>query len=303
MNMQTQIYSSLADIAEPYPAVCLDAYGVFWGGAGLLPGAAEAMQKLVKSRKIVGILSNSTQLADKEIAKLNAHGLRKGEHFHFILTSGEVTRQIALKQVLPFPTPRQTYFVVCRNHPKSSPHLAIFQNTPYKETERAEEADFLYVGIPHLDGNEQTNPAVFQEEVHRLKAFNLPMLCANPDRFAPAGSPGKFAVTQGSIAELYRAIGGEVFYIGKPTPKVFEAALEQFQHYHSVESKAVLMVGDTPETDVRGALTAGMIPVLVIDTGNMAHRIREQGLEKAIQALPSTDLPHFYIKQLGSHGS
>ncbi|MCE5315763.1 MAG: TIGR01459 family HAD-type hydrolase [Parachlamydia sp.] len=299
--MQTQIYSSLAEIVEPYPAVCLDAYGVFWGGAGILPGAAEAMQKLVKSGKIVGILSNSTQLAEKEIAKLSTHGMRKGEHFHFLLTSGEVTRRIALEQNLPFPTPRHTYFVVCRNHPKSLPHQSIFQNTPYTEIDNIQEADFLYVGIPHLDGNEQTDPAVFQEEVDRLKAFNLPMLCANPDRFAPAGAPGRFVVTQGSIAELYRALGGEVFYIGKPSPKVFEAALEQFQH-HLIESKTVLMVGDTPETDVRGALSAGMIPVLVTHTGNMAHRIREQGFEKAIQALPSTDQPHFYIKQLGSHG-
>ena len=69
-----------------------------------------------------------------------------------------------------------------------------------------------------------------------------------------------------------------------------------------MDSKAVLMVGDTPETDVRGAHAVGMIPVLVTETGNMAHRIKEQGFDKAIQALPSTDLPRFYIKQLGSHG-
>lgn len=296
MIAQTQIYPSLADIAEPYPAICLDAYGVFWGGAGILPGAREAMQRLVNSGKVVGILSNSTSLAEKEAAKYSLHGLRKGEHFHFLLTSGEVTRQIALQDALPFPSPCKTYFVVCRNHPKSSPHSAIFQNTPYTETDKPEEADFLYVGIPHLNGEEQTDPAVFQEELLHLKQYNLPMLCANPDRFAPAGPPGRFVVTQGSIAEIYRSLGGQVFYIGKPNPKVFEAALKQFQH-----NKSVLMVGDTPETDVRGALSCGMIPVLVTHTGTMAHRIREQGFEQALQALPHTDRPHFYIKQLGSH--
>lgn len=299
MNSQTQIYPSLADIAGPYLAVCLDAYGVFWGGASLLPGAIDVMRHLVKSGKFVGILSNSTQLAEKETAKYLSHGMKKGEHYHFLLTSGEVTRQLALQEDLPFPAPRKSFYVVCRNHPASSPHQAIFRDTGYWETEKPEEADFLYVGIPHVNGEEQTDPAVFLDELRRLKPFNLPMLCANPDRFAPAGTPGRFVVTQGSLAELYRSLGGQVFYVGKPNLKVFEAALKQFPN---LGSKSVLMVGDTPETDVRGALAAGMVPVLLTETGTMAQRIREQGFEKAVEALPSTDLPRFYIKQLGSHG-
>lgn len=66
------IYPDLLSISDKYQGILLDAYGVFWGGNafGLLPGAKEVMQQLVAKGKIVGILSNSTQLAAKEIDKL-----------------------------------------------------------------------------------------------------------------------------------------------------------------------------------------------------------------------------------------
>lgn len=60
-------HSNLHSISHSYPAILLDAYGVFWGGneVGLLPGSKEAMRSLVIQGKIVGILSNTTQLAAK----------------------------------------------------------------------------------------------------------------------------------------------------------------------------------------------------------------------------------------------
>ena len=79
-----QIHPNLNAIHHSFPAILLDAYGVFWGGnqAGLLPGAKEVMHSLISQGKIVGILSNTTQLAAKEIQKLHTHGLIQGEHFH-----------------------------------------------------------------------------------------------------------------------------------------------------------------------------------------------------------------------------
>src|SRR5579872_7377263 len=104
---------SVEDLSSRYDAFILDAYGVFWGSrdVGVLPGAADAMKYLVSHGKYVGILSNSTQLAAKEKEKLQKHGLFEGVHYHFLLTSGELAREILLEGDLPFATPRNTFWV------------------------------------------------------------------------------------------------------------------------------------------------------------------------------------------------
>ena len=63
MNKDLHIYPNILHISEKFKGILLDAYGVFWGGneCGLLPGALNAMEKLVGEGKIVGILSNTTQ--------------------------------------------------------------------------------------------------------------------------------------------------------------------------------------------------------------------------------------------------
>lgn len=59
------------------------------------------------------------------------------------------------------------------------------------------------------------------------------------------------------------------------------------------------MIGDTPETDIRGANGFGMKSALITKTGIMAERVRLRGLEKSLQGLPSTDFPTFLIEKFG----
>jgi len=121
-SSQTQIFPSVFDIAAPFRGILLDAYGVFWAGnsCGLLPGSKNAMEKLVLAKKTVGILSNSTQLASKETDKLQKHGLIQGKHFHFLITSGEIAKQIFTVEKLPFKTPRKKFWIFSGIHPKFS---------------------------------------------------------------------------------------------------------------------------------------------------------------------------------------
>jgi HAD superfamily hydrolase (TIGR01459 family) len=292
-----EISSSFTAISDSFRGVLLDAYGVFWQGndVGLFPGAKEIMEKLILSGKVVGILSNSTQLAAKEIDKLDLHGLKRGTHFHFLITSGEVARSIFLNEKLPFETARNSFWVFGSMHPKFSPHTALFKDTPYHETKDIDEADFVYVSIPHIDGFDQTDPELFRKEVEKIKAKNVPMICANPDQFAHEGKPPQAVVRQGSIAKMYEEMGGKLFYIGKPHNRVYSIALEQFCTHNITNPSQILMVGDTPETDIRGAYHAGMSSVLVTQTGVMADRIDKKGLERALNELPAHDIPNYYI--------
>jgi HAD superfamily hydrolase (TIGR01459 family) len=278
------------DLVDSYDAFLLDAYGVFWGSneVGMLPGAAEAMAMLVASGKQVGILSNATQLADAEKLKLAKHGVVKGVHYHFLITSGQILRNCLLQNSLPFPTPTKSYWLFGTPHPHFRSQLDLFEGTSYRRVEDIEDADFIYLAIPHIGGVDQEDPELFRAAVAGVEK-KLPVVCANPDAFAHMGKPAKVVVRQGSIARMFEERGFSICWIGKPAAIAYICALNGFSG--SLRPEEILMIGDTPETDIRGAVRAGLGSALVVYTGIMAER------GETWDQLPETDQPEFLIER------
>lgn len=295
-----QIYPTIEYVAMPFNGILLDAYGVFRGGNNsLIAGAKAAMQNLVENGKVVGILSNTTQVNTKEISKLATLGLFEGVHYHFFITSGDVAKGLFKTQSLPFATPQKKFWLFGKEHPRFSSHHILFQESAYVQTEQLEEADFVYISIPHINGEDQEDREVFRDEILRLKKYQLPMVCTNPDRYAHEGSPLRAVVRQGSIAAMHEELGGKVFYIGKPSKLMFAQAMEYFARYKITSVKDVLMVGDTPETDIRGAVSSGMPAALLTRTGIFADKVSVQGLQESIQQLAPDEMPTFFLESLG----
>ncbi len=288
---------SLEELSSHYDAFLLDAYGVFWGSSelGVLPGAADAMAYLVAQGKHVGILSNSTQPTTKEEEKLKNHGLCKGIHYHFILTSGEVAKSLLLQGALPFPTPRDTYWLFGSIHPRFGSHHQLFEGTKYREVENLDDADFVYISIPHIDGVDQEDPEVFRDKVQAVNKL-IPVLCVNPDRVAMEGLPLRPVVRQGSIAQMLTEEQAPVYLIGKPSTIIYDAALQKFPQ--NIQRNRILMIGDTPETDIRGAHGAGLDAALVTKTGIMTTLLEKEGIAQVVDRLPSSDKPEFLIERL-----
>ncbi|HRW58234.1 MAG TPA: TIGR01459 family HAD-type hydrolase [Chlamydiales bacterium] len=294
------IFPSSLDICDNYDALLLDAYGVFWNGnaAGLIPGAKQAMEKLKNKNKVIGILSNATQPSEKEITKLQKHGLIQGIHYDFLLTSGEVAKNIFLNNQLPFQTPNNKFYLFGGIHPHYPSPLILFENSQYQHTENLKEADFIYISIPHINGENQTDPFVFEEKIQKIKEHNLPMVCANPDEFAHEGKPPVAVVRQGSIAKIYNNIGGEVFYIGKPYSPAYIEAMKFFNKHSIYDLKKILMIGDTPATDIEGANRFGLDSALITKHGNMKDQITKNGRNKAILSLKDVLKPSYFIEEL-----
>lgn len=303
MELELKLFKRASEIVQPFNGVLLDAYGVFWSGGatGPIPGAAEEMKKLCQSGKLVGILSNTTVSVASEIEKLSRYDIIQGTHFHFLITSGSIASKVFKEGKLPFETPNQSYFLPYPAHPNYGPPSALFEKSPFKQSATLDKADFLFPPIPHINGVDVTDKELFRPILKELIAKSsrkLPLLCINPDPFAHEGTPATAVVRQGSIAALYTELGGEVFYIGKPGKIAFDAALERFAKLGLSDPEKILMIGDTPETDIRGARLAKLKSALIIATGMMKERLILSDLATTIAQLDKKDYPDFIVERL-----
>ena len=298
--MVLSCYGTLLDALrdQPYRVLLLDAYGVFWAGGakGPFPGAPAAMEQLVSSGKIVGILSNTTALSSSEEKKYSKWGLEKGRHFHFVQTSGDLAKALFSSQRLPFVSPNRSYILFCPPSPQYPPPTALFEGSPYQETKMLAEADFIYLNVPQFQGKDCEDLDLFRPRVEELAASHKPMICANPDTYAQEGDPPRMVVRQGAIASLYEKAGGSVVYVGKPFSQMFSSAVEKICCLKS----QILMIGDTPETDVLGANGFGIPSALMIDQGIMAERLLRD--PDALQKLPEKNRPNHFIKRFAAYG-
>ena len=69
------------------------------------------------------------------------------------------------------------------------------------------------------------------------------MLCTNPDLVVHRGSKIEFC--EGTVADIFEKLGGQVIYFGKPYPEIYNFCLR--------ENENVLAIGDNIRTDIRGA--------------------------------------------------
>jgi len=83
----------------------------------------------------------------------------------------------------------------------------------------------------------------------------VPFLCANPDRVVHVGE--KLYLCAGSIADLYGRMGGEVHWFGKPTKFALQSCLGECGMPQDTNPGAILMIGDSLQTDMAGAAELG----------------------------------------------
>src|ERR1700730_14290135 len=81
----------------------------------------------------------------------------------------------------------------------------------------------------------------------------LTLICANPDIVVERGD--RLIYCAGAIAELYRELGGDVIFYGKPHRPIYERAMELAaeRQSHAIELNRVLAIGDSVRTDLARA--------------------------------------------------
>ena len=69
------------------------------------------------------------------------------------------------------------------------------------------------------------------------------MICTNPDLIVHRGSKKEYCA--GTLAEIFKKLGGKVIYFGKPHPAIYKFCIKK--------DETVLVIGDNIRTDIKGA--------------------------------------------------
>lgn len=240
--------ASLAEAAEGFDAVLLDAYGVLNVGARAIPGAPEAVAALREAGRRVMVVSNSA-------AYPKATMLQRFRRMGFDFRAEEVTTsREALLEALAERPARNWAAMIGEDRTEFEGVAPLRDDLAiYDEAE-----GILLVGS---DG--------WSEERQRhlecaLRARSRPVLVGNPDIVAPR--EGGLSFEPGHYAHRLAAAGlAEPEFFGKPFADVFRLALRRLGEAPG----RVLMVGDTLHTDVLGGAAMGFATALVTGHGTL----------------------------------
>jgi HAD superfamily hydrolase (TIGR01459 family) len=254
-------------IATSFEAIFFDQYGVLHDGHRAYPGAGEALAAL-KSRGIkIVILSNSGRRGKANAQRMTALGFGPELYDHFV-TSGDVARGLLKSGQAPLPLEPNARCLTISSDDRDD----FAESLGLRASADGATADLVIISGSQGD---RLSLEDYRRILAPAAARGAPCLCANPDKLmltATGVAPGA-----GSIAELYRELGGSVIWIGKPFQEIYQqaASLSGVADPHNI-----LCVGDSVEHDVAGAHRFGAMAALV-RTGILAA-LSEQELAAEI---------------------
>src|SRR4051794_9624994 len=101
-------------------------------------------------------------------------------------------------------------------------------------------------------------------KAHECVERGARLLATNPDNWCPVGHEKTRPGAGATAAFLEASTGRPAYYLGKPNGYMFHRARRKLGEMSLSEPQQVVMVGDTMETDIRGAFEAGMQSFLVL---------------------------------------
>lgn len=290
--------SGLREVADKYDAFLVDAWGVLHDGSKPYAGAIDCLERLGSDKKIV-LLSNSSKRKDDVIKGLRKLGFDTNV-FQDIVTSGDVAWN-ALKERTeePFASLGNTCLVL-GNGDDDTEYVTSAGCT----FASADTYDFVLArGVFTLIGDNGARVAGGREEKHvtvlsepkvkealdTAKRRGVPMLVTNPDWLRP----GTNDPMPGLVGKEYAADGGQVHWVGKPHPLVYERCRTALG---ADATSRICAVGDSLGHDICGAISAGISSVYIISGVHSAELGIEQGgderpTDKALHDLYEKYLP------------
>jgi len=218
--------------------VLSDIWGVVHNGLEAFPDACEALHNFRNQGGSVILITNAPRPADSVQRQLQKLGIAD-ETYDAIVSSGDLTRHFVAEhggQKIFWLGPERDYSI----YRGLSPVLAPL-----------EQAD--YIICTGLFDDETESAENYRNMLLQARGRRLPMICANPDIVVERGD--RLLYCAGAIAELYRELGGDVTFYGKPHRPIYERAMALAGERlgRAVALNRVLAIGDSVRTDLAGA--------------------------------------------------
>ena len=253
---------SLRELVGEVEVVLSDIWGVVHNGLESFPEACEALHSFRSQGGTVILITNAPRPADSVQRQLRKLGVAD-ETYDAIVSSGDLTRLYVADH------PGRKLFWLGPER----------DNSIYRGLDAVlapiEEAD--YIVCTGLYDDETESAEDYRGMMLEARERKLTLVCANPDIVVERGD--RLIYCAGAIAELYRELGGEVIFYGKPHRPIYERAmvLAGERQGHPIERRKVLAIGDSVRTDLAGARDFG-IDCLFVTRG--IHSEEFEGLDQ-----------------------
>jgi HAD superfamily hydrolase (TIGR01459 family) len=250
MAAPPETIDSLDALFPRYAALLCDVWGVVHNGETHFPAAAAALKRAREAGLAVVLITNSPRRGVDVIAQMRTIGVPDGT-FDRLVSSGDVTRDLIAEG------PRRVF------HIGADRDINLYDGLDVELVEEFE-ADVVVCTGPYDDDVE--TPDDYKELLVRLRARNLPFICANPDIVVERGE--RLIWCAGAIARDYAQLGGRTLIAGKPHAPIYRVALKAAGEVlgRELERGDVLAVGDGMMTDVKGGADNGF-DVLYVSGG------------------------------------
>jgi HAD superfamily hydrolase (TIGR01450 family) len=241
---------SLDEISGRYAAILCDVWGVLHNGVTHFEAAADALAAARERGLAVVMITNSPRPQQGVIAQFETIGVPEAA-WDRVVTSGDVTRDLVQAG------PRRIF------HLGPERDFALFEGLDVELVEEFEASSVVCTGL--FDDDIET-PDDYAEMLSRLRARNLPMICANPDIMVERGE--RIVWCAGALARDYAQTGGRTLIAGKPHAPIYAAAMKAAGDVlgRDLRREEALAIGDGMLTDIKGASDNG-IDVLYVSGG------------------------------------
>lgn len=241
----------LAPLVARYDGFLLDLWGVIHDGHSPYPGAIDCLTRLAAAGRPAVLLSNAPRPGASVARTMAGMGIA-ADLYAGIVTSGDATRADLIARSDPaFRALGSSCLFIGpdRDH-------GLLEGTGIERVADPAQATFVLCSGPvALDETEDQ----YRPVLAACALLGLPMVCPNPD--IAVIREGRRVVCAGALARIYAdELGGTVLYRGKPDAAVFHRARAALG---LAPTARVAMVGDGLETDLPGALAAGLDAVFV----------------------------------------
>ncbi|MDC1096024.1 TIGR01459 family HAD-type hydrolase [Pelagibacteraceae bacterium] len=247
----------LSEIYDSYDSYIIDLWGVMHNGIKLNKKAIDTVENLYKKNKKIIFLSNAPRPSQNVRNFLRQ--LKMNEKFlKNIFTSGEA----AIKSI------KNNQFGKKFFHLGPQRDACLFEGLEQKKT-KINKCDFII--CTGLYENFMNDLNYYKDLLK--ENISKKLICTNPDLIVHRGATKEYCA--GKIAEIYKQLGGEVIYFGKPYKEIYESVLSK--------KEKCLAIGDNLNTDIKGANNFNIDSLFITNGVHKNECKQEKNLKKILK--------------------